>query len=208
RRRRRRAAGRRAACCPQRASSRPSAPASAPETGSPCGRRARRGRAASPIRVRSSCRSSSVPSGADVRMSGVPAYPGRVTDPTKPTLLIVDGHSLAFRAFFALPVDSFQNSEGQHTNGIHGFLGMFLNLLKNEAPTHVAVAFDVSDKTFRKDEYPDYKEGRDVTPPEFKGQIPLLKQALEAMNITVLEKEGFEADDILATLARRGTEAG
>ena len=140
-------------------------------------------------------------------MSGVPAYPGGVTDPTKPTLLIVDGHSLAFRAFFALPVDSFQNSEGQHTNGIHGFLSMFLNLLKNEAPTHVAVAFDVSDQTFRKEEYPEYKDGRDVTPPEFKGQIPLLKQALEAMNITVLEKDGFEADDILATLARRGTDA-
>ncbi|MGI6878190.1 DNA polymerase I [Microbacterium sp. gxy059] len=131
-----------------------------------------------------------------------------MTDPTKPTLLVVDGHSLAFRAFFALPVDSFQNKEGQHTNGIHGFLSMFINLLKNEQPTHVAVAFDVSDKTFRKEEYPDYKEGRQETPAEFKGQIPLLKQCLEAMSITVLEKDGFEADDILATLARRGAEAG
>ncbi|WP_110588944.1 DNA polymerase I [Microbacterium suaedae] len=131
-----------------------------------------------------------------------------MTDPTKPTLLIVDGHSLAFRAFFALPVDTFQNKEGQHTNGIHGFLSMFINLLKNEKPTHVAVAFDVSDKTFRKDEYPDYKEGRQETPKEFSGQIPLLKQCLEAMNITVLEKDGFEADDILATLARRGVDAG
>ncbi|WP_156761823.1 DNA polymerase I [Microbacterium karelineae] len=131
-----------------------------------------------------------------------------MTDPTKPTLLIVDGHSLAFRAFFALPVDTFQNKEGQHTNGIHGFLSMFINLLKNEKPTHVAVAFDVSDKTFRKEEYPDYKEGRQETPKEFSGQIPLLKQCLEAMNITVLEKDGFEADDILATLARRGAEGG
>ncbi|WP_029149909.1 DNA polymerase I [Microbacterium indicum] len=131
-----------------------------------------------------------------------------MTDPTKPTLLIVDGHSLAFRAFFALPVDTFVNAQGQHTNGIHGFLSMFINLLKNEKPTHVAVAFDVSDKTFRKEEYPDYKEGRDATPAEFKGQIPLLKQALEAMNITVLEKDGFEADDILATLAKRGSAAG
>ena len=136
------------------------------------------------------------------------AYPGGVTDPTKPTLLIVDGHSLAFRAFFALPVDSFVNAEGQHTNGIHGFLSMFIGLLRDQAPTHVAVAFDVSDKTFRKDEYPEYKEGRQETPAEFKGQIPLLKQALEAMNITVLEKDGFEADDILATLAKRGSEAG
>jgi len=131
-----------------------------------------------------------------------------VTDPTKPTLLIVDGHSLAFRAFFALPVDSFVNAEGQHTNGIHGFLSMFLGLLRDQAPTHVAVAFDVSDHTFRKQEYPEYKEGRNETPSEFKGQIPLLKQALEAMNVTVLEKDGFEADDILATLAKRGSEAG
>ena len=131
-----------------------------------------------------------------------------MTDPTKPTLLIVDGHSLAFRAFFALPVDSFVNAEGQHTNGIHGFLSMFLGLLRDQAPTHVAVAFDVSDNTFRKQEYPDYKEGRNETPSEFKGQIPLLKQALEAMNVTVLEKDGFEADDILATLAKRGSEAG
>ncbi|WP_221584385.1 DNA polymerase I [Microbacterium sp. G2-8] len=131
-----------------------------------------------------------------------------MTDPTKPTLLIVDGHSLAFRAFFALPVDTFQNREGQHTNGIHGFLSMFINLLKNEKPTHVAVAFDVSDKTFRKEVYPDYKEGRQETPSEFKGQIPLLKECLAAMNVTVLEKDGFEADDILATLARRGSEGG
>lgn len=131
-----------------------------------------------------------------------------MTDTEKPTLLVVDGHSLAFRAFFALPVDNFQNAEGQHTNGIHGFLSMFLNLLKNERPTHVAVAFDVSDHTFRKEEYPEYKDGRNETPSEFKGQIPLLKDALEAMGITVLEKDGFEADDILATLARRGSEAG
>lgn len=131
-----------------------------------------------------------------------------MTDPTKPTLLIVDGHSLAFRAFFALPVDSFVNAEGQHTNGIHGFLSMFIGLLRDQAPTHVAVAFDVSDHTFRKEEYPEYKEGRQETPSEFKGQIPLLKTALEAMNITVLEKDGFEADDILATLAKRGSEAG
>ncbi|MTE24001.1 DNA polymerase I [Microbacterium sp. ZXX196] len=131
-----------------------------------------------------------------------------MTDPTKPTLLIVDGHSLAFRAFFALPVDTFQNKEGQHTNGIHGFLSMFINLLKNEQPTHVAVAFDVSDHTFRKAEYPEYKEGRQETPSEFRGQIPLLKSCLEAMNVTVLEKDGYEADDILATLARRGAEAG
>nr|WP_205827479.1 DNA polymerase I [Microbacterium excoecariae] len=123
-------------------------------------------------------------------------------------MLIVDGHSLAFRAFFALPVDTFQNKEGQHTNGIHGFLSMFINLLKNEQPTHVAVAFDVSDHTFRKAEYPEYKEGRQETPSEFRGQIPLLKTCLEAMNVTVLEKDGYEADDILATLARRGSEAG
>src|SRR5690606_18566569 len=170
----------------------------------PCGRRAPRAHAPSPNRVRQSC---GAPSSRGDSWSRH-AYAGGVTDPTKPTLLIVDGHSLAFRAFFALPVDSFVNAEGQHTNGIHGFLSMFLGLLRDQAPTHVAVAFDVSDHTFRKQEYPEYKEGRNETPSEFKGQIPLLKQALEAMNVTVLEKDGFEADDILATLAKRGSEAG
>ncbi|WOF21495.1 DNA polymerase I [Microbacterium betulae] len=131
-----------------------------------------------------------------------------MTDSTKPTLLVVDGHSLAFRAFFALPVENFSTSDGQHTNAIHGFLSMFVNLLRDEDPTHVAVAFDVSRESFRTREYAEYKGTRAETPPEFKGQIPLLQECLRAMNVTVLEKPDFEADDILATLATRGAEAG
>ncbi|KQV08078.1 DNA polymerase I [Leifsonia sp. Root112D2] len=126
----------------------------------------------------------------------------------KPTLLIIDGHSLAFRAFYALPVDSFMNREGQHTNAIHGFIAMFINLLKQEKPTHIAVAFDISRYSFRTREYPEYKGTRGETPPEFVGQIPLLEEALHAMNIVTVTKEDFEADDILATLARQGDEAG
>ncbi|QWT23317.1 DNA polymerase I [Subtercola sp. PAMC28395] len=129
-------------------------------------------------------------------------------DTEQPTLLIVDGHSLAFRAFYALPVDSFQTRDGQHTNAIHGFVSMLLNLLKNEKPTHVAVAFDISRFSFRTREYPEYKGTRGETPPEFMGQVPLLKDVLHAMNIETLEKEDFEADDILATLSVQGAEQG
>jgi DNA polymerase-1 len=131
-----------------------------------------------------------------------------VSDSEKPTLLIIDGHSLAFRAFYALPVDSFVNREGQHTNGIHGFIAMLINLLQQQRPTHLAVAFDISRYSFRTREYPEYKGTRGETPPEFAGQIPLLEEALHAMNITTIAKEDYEADDILATLARRGAEEG
>jgi DNA polymerase I len=131
-----------------------------------------------------------------------------VSDSEKPTLLIIDGHSLAFRAFYALPIDSFVNREGQHTNAIHGFIAMLINLLKNENPTHIAVAFDISRYSFRTREYPEYKGTRSATPPEFVGQVPLLEEALHAMNIATVAKEDFEADDILATLARRGAEQG
>ncbi len=122
--------------------------------------------------------------------------------------MIIDGHSLAFRAFYALPVDSFQTHAGQHTNAIHGFLSMLLSLLRNEKPTHLAVAFDISRASFRTREYPEYKGTRNATPPEFLGQIPLLQDALAAMNITTITKEDFEADDILATLSVQGTVAG
>ncbi len=122
--------------------------------------------------------------------------------------MIIDGHSLAYRAFHALPVDSFQNHDGQHTNAIHGFLSMLLSLLRNEKPTHIAVAFDISRFSFRTREYADYKGTRASTPSEFIGQVPLLQEALAAMNITTLTKEDFEADDILATLSVRGNQEG
>lgn len=131
-----------------------------------------------------------------------------MSDAEKPTLLVVDGHSLAFRAFYALPVDSFTTRDGQHTNAIHGFLSMLLLLLQNEKPTHIAVAFDISRASFRTREYPEYKGTRGETPVEFKGQVPLLQDALKAMGVRTLEKEDYEADDILATLAARGREEG
>ncbi|MFE6255533.1 DNA polymerase I [Agromyces sp. NPDC057865] len=129
-------------------------------------------------------------------------------DADKPTLLVIDGHSLAFRAFYALPVDSFSTRDGQHTNAIHGFLSMLLLLLQNEKPTHLAVAFDMSRQSFRTREYAEYKGNRGETPVEFRGQVPLLQDALRAMGVRTLEKEDFEADDILATLASRGAAEG
>ena len=131
-----------------------------------------------------------------------------MTDPAKPTLLVVDGHSLAYRAFFALPVDNFSTKDGQHTNGIYGFLAMLINLIKAERPTHLAVAFDTSRQSFRTREYTEYKANRSETPSEFKGQIPLLQDCLAAMSIQVLQQEDIEADDILATLATRAAEQG
>src|ERR1700710_2930914 len=129
-------------------------------------------------------------------------------DASKPTLLVVDGHSLAFRAFYALPVDSFSTADGQHTNAIPGFLSMLLLLLQKERPSHLAVAFDISRFSFRNREYPEYKGTRNETPPEFKGQVPLLQEALAATNIPTVTKEDFEADDILATLSVQGRAQG
>jgi len=122
--------------------------------------------------------------------------------------MVIDGHSLAFRAFYALPVDSFMNRDGQHTNAIHGFIAMLINLLQKEKPTHLAVAFDISRYSFRTREYPEYKGTRGETPSEFIGQIPLLEEALAAMGITTVTKEDYEADDILATLAAQGSAQG
>ncbi len=122
--------------------------------------------------------------------------------------MVVDGHSLAYRAFFALPVDNFTTKDKQHTNAIYGFLSMLVNLIKAEQPTHMAIAFDTSRQSFRTREYAEYKATRSETPQEFRGQIPLLQDCLAAMSIPVLTKEDFEADDILATLATQGAEQG
>jgi DNA polymerase-1 len=127
---------------------------------------------------------------------------------SKPTLLLIDGHSLAFRAFYALSPDSFRIPSGQHTNAVHGFISMMLNILQNEKPTHLAVAFDLSRASFRTEEYPEYKGTRGETPPEFNGQTELLVEALEAMGIVTLTKVNYEADDIIASLADQGSAAG
>ena len=116
---------------------------------------------------------------------------------------------MAFRAFYALPAENFATSSGQHTNAVHGFTSMLINLIKDQKPTHVAVAFDVSDDTtFRKAEYSEYKGGRNETPPEFRGQIDLIDQVMAAWGIKTIKMPGYEADDILATLAARGEAAG
>lgn len=115
---------------------------------------------------------------------------------------------MAFRAFYALPTDTFVSSTGQHTNAIYGFTTMLVRLLEKERPSHVAVAFDLSRHSFRTEIYPEYKGTRDATPEEFKGQVELIEQVLDAMGIRHLTKEDHEADDILATLARMGAEAG
>lgn len=115
--------------------------------------------------------------------------------------MLIDGHSMAFRAFYALPTEKFTTSTGQATNAIYGFLSMLATLLHDEQPTHVAVAFDVGRTTFRTEIFPDYKAQRDETPPEFISQIPILKNLLTALGITTIEKPNYEADDIIATLA-------
>ncbi|WP_448852491.1 DNA polymerase I [Corynebacterium sp. 335C] len=119
----------------------------------------------------------------------------------KRTLMLIDGHSMAFRAFFALPTDNFSTTSGQHTNAVYGFLSMLANLLDAEKPTHVAVAFDLSRKTFRTEKFPDYKAQREKAPEEFRGQVGLIQDVLHDMGIVTLEKENYEADDIIATLA-------
>jgi DNA polymerase-1 len=123
-------------------------------------------------------------------------------------LLLIDGHSVAYRAFFALPVENFATTTGQHTNAVFGFTSMLINVLRDERPTHVAVAFDVSRQTFRSDDYAEYKANRSKSPEEFKGQIPLIKDVCEALGIQTFEKDGYEADDIIGTLTRQASEAG
>ncbi len=123
-------------------------------------------------------------------------------------LLLVDGHSLAYRAFFALPVENFSTTTGQPTNAVYGFTSMLINTLRDERPTHIAVAFDVSRKTFRTEVFPEYKANRAASPNEFKGQVDLIIEVLDAMKIPALKVDGFEADDILATLTTQAVAEG
>src|ERR671928_1594791 len=123
-------------------------------------------------------------------------------------LLLLDGHSLAYRAFFALPAENFRTGTGQTTNAVYGFTSMLINVLRDEQPTHVAVAFDVSRVTFRSEQYAEYKANRSASPQEFSGQVALIKEVLAALRVPVLEKEGFEADDVIATLTRQAVAQG
>ncbi|GAC1401432.1 MAG: hypothetical protein NVSMB60_16460 [Mycobacterium sp.] len=122
--------------------------------------------------------------------------------------MLLDGNSLAYRAFYALPAENFKTRGGLTTNAVYGFTAMLINLLRDEQPSHIAAAFDVSRQTFRVDKYPEYKAGRSATPDEFRGQIDITKEVLVALGITVLAEPGFEADDIIATLATQAEDDG
>ena len=132
-----------------------------------------------------------------------------VTETTaRPRLLLLDGHSMAYRAFFALPVENFSTTTGQHTNAVFGFTSMLINVLRDEQPTHIGVAFDKSRQTFRLQEYAEYKAKRNKTPEEFSSQLPLINEVLDALRIRHLSLEGYEADDIIATLVTEALAEG
>ncbi|HEV2376321.1 MAG TPA: DNA polymerase I [Streptosporangiaceae bacterium] len=123
-------------------------------------------------------------------------------------LLLLDGHSLAYRAFFALPPENFSTTTGQPTNAVYGFTAMLIMVLRDERPTHVAVAFDRSEPTFRHEQYVEYKANRRETPTDFRNQLSLIREVLDALGIQWVSVAGYEADDIIATLAGQATEAG
>jgi DNA polymerase-1 len=116
-------------------------------------------------------------------------------------LLLLDGHSLAYRAFFALPVENFSTTTGQPTNAVYGFTAMLINVLRDERPTHIAVAFDRGEPTFRHEQWVEYKANRRETPEDFRSQLSLIFEVLDTLGIRRLSAPGYEADDIIATLA-------
>jgi len=123
-------------------------------------------------------------------------------------LLLLDGHSLAYRAFFALPIENFSTTTGQPTNAVYGFTAMLINVLRDEKPTHVAVAFDRSEPTFRHEQFVEYKATRKETPADFRNQLSLIFEVLNALGIQWLSTAGFEADDLIATLATQAEADG
>ena len=135
------------------------------------------------------------------RIESRTCLPPRPPPPTgRPRLLLLDGHSLAYRAFFALPVENFSTTTGQHTNAVYGFTSMLINVLRDEQPTHVAVAFDVSRRRSASSSTPSTRPSATRRPAEFSSQLPLIKEVLDALRIPFLKKDGYEADDIIATL--------
>ena len=131
-----------------------------------------------------------------------------VSESTKGTLLLVDGLSMAFRAFFGLPVENFTTATGVATNAVYGFTTMLSTLMREYKPTHIAVAFDLPGGTFRTEILPSYKGTRDATPPDFEPQVPLIREVLAALGVAAVDRPNYEADDLLATYARLGREAG
>ncbi|MGY5882116.1 DNA polymerase I [Modestobacter lacusdianchii] len=142
-------------------------------------------------------------------MSAPAAAPASApADGARPRLLLLDGHSLAYRAFFALPVENFSTTTGQPTNAVYGFTSMLINVLRDEQPSHLAVAFDVSRKTFRSEIYADYKANRSESPTDFRGQVSLVQEVLGALHVPVITAENYEADDVIATLTVQAVEQG
>ncbi|GAA2847368.1 DNA polymerase I [Streptosporangium fragile] len=128
--------------------------------------------------------------------------------PDRPCLLLLDGHSLAYRAFYALPEENFSTTTGQKTNAVYGFTSMLVNVLRDERPTHVAVCFDRSEPTFRHEEYAEYKANRSASPDSFRSQMSLVHEMLDALRVPHLSLPGYEADDLIATLATRAAAQG
>jgi len=141
--------------------------------------------------------------GSTLATTAAPTDPG-----TRPRLLLLDGHSLAYRAFFALPVENFSTTTGQPTNAVYGFTSMLINILRDEKPTHLAVAFDVGRKTFRSEIFADYKANRSESPTDFRGQVSLVQEVLAALHVPVLTADNYEADDVIATLTVQAVEHG
>lgn len=121
-------------------------------------------------------------------------------------IVLIDGHSILNRAFYGLP--DLTNSEGRHTNAVYGFLNIMLKIIEEEKPQYLTVAFDLSAPTFRHKLFDDYKGTRKPPAPEFREQVPLMKEVLKAMGVTCVELAGYEADDLLGTIARRSEEKG
>ena len=148
----------------------------------------------------------------DASIQSLPCCKPRITHMAQTShpkhLLLVDGHSLAYRAFYALPVESFATSSGQPTNAVFGFTSMLINAIKEEKPTHIAIAFDVSRNTFRKEMFPDYKANRQEAPEDLLDSLPHIKAIIEGFNIPVIEYDGYEADDIIGTLAWQAADLG
>ncbi|MFP5371493.1 MAG: DNA polymerase, partial [Actinomycetes bacterium] len=150
----------------------------------------------------------SAPVATSSARSAAAPTPGSAPAIQRPRLLLLDGHSLADRAFFALPVENFSTTTGQPTNAVYGFTSMLINILRDERPTHLAVAFDVGRKTFRNEIFAEYKANRTESPTDFRGQVSLVQEVLAALHVPVITAEGYEADDVIATLTVQAVEQG
>ncbi|GAA3806863.1 DNA polymerase I [Sphaerisporangium flaviroseum] len=129
--------------------------------------------------------------------------PKKEPTPARDRLLLLDGHSLAYRAFYALKDANLTTTDGQHTEAVYGFTSMLINVLRDEKPTHVVVCFDRSEPTFRHEAFGQYKANRQETPEDFRGQVSLIFEVLDALRVPYLSLAGYEADDLIATLAHR-----